>query len=491
MTSESTNISSSNVATVRRNAPPHVARRIRRIAATTTALTFMLQNLAWAMCSDGTTFPSSGLGFTPATAVNWTPFTFTGTLGSVWVPDISVNEHNNPGEPLTGGGHDWVFDQGTATCKETDVGGASGPPTAWAIPVINFTDCMILPIFRGSVIQNFGDFPQHGTALTPTCDPTKLSTNGPNPANTYLNQLGCALVQQATGQVQATTPETAATYLFTAGIKSGLFSIALTSVNTLAPGEAGKVNGMSFTYYAQIPAGLRLDSAVITPDGQFLLGGSSRTNDEIYACRNPLGDPGDPAQPLPSLAKFGPTTDANSTSANTPGVQCMQIGQGGDSRVKGLAVGADGQPYIGGLNIVSNFTNFPGCIWQNNGSTSLADAFLHKRQFGCGTATPNAALNTPPGGTAPAKAETSSFVSHGEYLYRGIRGGAVYQSKLSVDETGVTTITQRFFGTGFGNPTGIGFSEGTETMMIFDDPTALGLPAQEIVTKFPICEDMP
>src|SRR5262249_16830322 len=190
--------------------------------------------------------------------------------------------------------------------KETDVGGASGPPTAWAIPVINFTDCMILPIFRGSVIQNFGDFPQHGTALTPTCDPTKLSTNGPNPANTYFNQLGCALVQQATGRVQATTPETAATYLFTAGIKSGLFSIALTSVNTLAPGEAGKVNGMSFTYYAQIPAGLRLDSAVITPDGQFLLGGSSRTNHEIYACRHPLGHPPHPPHPRPPPSEVGP-----------------------------------------------------------------------------------------------------------------------------------------------------------------------------------------
>jgi len=485
MTSESTNISSSNVATVRRNAPPHVARRIRRIAATTTALTFMLQNLAWAVCSDGTTFPTSG--FTPATAVNWTPFTFTGTLGSVWVPDISVNEHNNPGEPLTGGGHDWVFDQGTATCKETDVGGASGPPTAWAIPVINFTDCMILPIFRGSVIQNFGDFPQHGTALTPTCDPTKLSTNGPNPANTYFNQLGCALVQQATGQVQATTPETAATYLFTAGIKSGLFSIALTSVNTLAPGEAGKVNGMSFTYYAQIPAGLRLDSAVITPDGQFLLGGSSRTNDEIYACRNPLGDPGDPAQPLPSLAKFGPTTDANSTSANTPGVQCMQIGQGGDSRVKGLAVGADGQPYIGGLNIVSNFTNFPACITANTPFT-IAQAFAAHSSNHCGTAKPNAVLNTSPDGTTAIKNETFALVSHGQYLYRTLKGGIVYQAK--VDATAGVTA-QRFFATGLATPTGIGFSEGMASTMIYDDLSALSLANQIAVRKLPICEDMP
>src|SRR5262249_19545043 len=248
------------------------------------------------------------------------------------------------------GGHDWAFDQGTASCKETDVGSGGVPPATWAIPQVNFTDCMILPIFRGTFVQNFGDLPQHGTALTPTCDPTKLSTNGPNPANTYFNQLGCALVQQTTGQVQATTPATATTYLFTAGIKSGLFAIPLTSAGTSAPGqEAGKVNGGGFIHYAQLSGGLRLDSAVITPDGQYLLGGSSRTNDNVYACRNPLGDPGDPARPLPSPATFGPTTDASSTSTNTPGVQCMQIGQGGDNRVKGLAIGADGQPYIGGL----------------------------------------------------------------------------------------------------------------------------------------------
>ena len=233
MTSESTNISSSNVAAVRTNAPPRVTRRIRRIAATTTALTLMLQNFAWAVCSNGTNLPAGG--FTEAQATNWSPFTFTGSLGSVWVPDVSVNEHNNPLEPLTSGGHDWVFDQGSATCKETDVGGASGPVTSWSIPPVNLTDCVLLPVFRNVagalVAQNFGDLPQRGATLTPTCDPTKLSSltqftpaglpisgTGPNPANTYLNQLGCALVLMNTGQLQANTPETATTYLFTAGI---------------------------------------------------------------------------------------------------------------------------------------------------------------------------------------------------------------------------------------------------------------------------------
>src|SRR5262249_29527650 len=150
-----------------------------QIAATTTALTFLLQSFAWAACSDGTNFPAAGLGFTPATGINWTPFTFTGTLGSVWVPDVSVNEHNNTLEPLTFGGHDWVFDQGSTTCRATDVGGASGPPTSWSIPPVNFTDCMVLPTVRFAagqlVFQNFGALPQYGTALTPTCDPTILA----------------------------------------------------------------------------------------------------------------------------------------------------------------------------------------------------------------------------------------------------------------------------------------------------------------------------
>src|SRR5215467_1334355 len=125
-------IAAGTVTAQRRNVPSRSPRRLRRLAATTTALTFMLQNFAWAVCSNGTNFPAGG--FTPAVATNWSPNMFTGTLGSVWVPDISRIEHNNPQEPLTLGGHNWAFDQGSTTCKETDVGGASGPPTAWSIP---------------------------------------------------------------------------------------------------------------------------------------------------------------------------------------------------------------------------------------------------------------------------------------------------------------------------------------------------------------------
>src|SRR5262249_33923156 len=102
--------------------------RVRRAVALTVALTFLLlQTTAWAICSDGNSFPQGGyvIGQAPVqTAANWSPNVFTGTAGSVFVPDNSVNEHNDPSQPLTGGGHNWVFDQGSTLCKETDTGPA-------------------------------------------------------------------------------------------------------------------------------------------------------------------------------------------------------------------------------------------------------------------------------------------------------------------------------------------------------------------------------
>jgi hypothetical protein len=488
MSAEVIGTSVSTVAAVRRNSAS--ARRIRRIAATTTALTFMLQNFAWAVCSNGATVPAGG--FTPVTATNWSPHTFTNTLGSVWVPDISVNEHNNPKEPLTLGGHNWVFDQGSTTCKTTDIGGASGPPTAWSLPPANAADCIILPVFKfisnQLVIQNFGDLPQRGSALTPTCDPTALSTTAPNLKNTYLNQLGCALVLLRTGKIQATTAQTATTYLFTAGIKSGLFAYALTdvSVSTLG-GEAGKTGGSEFIYYAQLfnqAPGQRFDSAAVTADGRYLLGGSSRTNDTVFACKNPLGDPGDLTKPI-NMAAFALSTDTS--IGNTAGVQCGQIGKGGDSRVKGLAIGADGQPYIGGLNVMSNFTNFPACI----------DAPLATNPNHC-VATRNPFLNADPAGVA-VRAETQALVSHGQYLYRAIKGGAVYQAHVTA--TGVTAPVRQF-ASGLTLPSGIGFDEGIlpstltsptpfPSIVLYDDQSNLGLAAREVLYKLPICEDMP
>ena len=49
---------------------------------------------------------------------------------------------------------------------------------------------------------------------------------------------------------------------------------------------------------------------------------------------------------------------------------------------------------------------------------------------------------------------------------------------------------QRDFATGLTNPTGIGFEEGLQSIMLFDDPSGLALATQERIYKLPICEDM-
>ncbi len=100
----------------------------RALLATTTALSLGAQNAAWATCSDGTTMPNDGFVVgrdkQVLTAANWSPNVFTAPAGSLFVPDSSVYERNDPAQPLTGGGHNWVFDQGSTLCKVTDTGPA-------------------------------------------------------------------------------------------------------------------------------------------------------------------------------------------------------------------------------------------------------------------------------------------------------------------------------------------------------------------------------
>ena len=146
-----------------------IGKRARRMVATATAFTFLCQNSAWAVCADGSTFPASGYVAGQAPAANWSPNIFTATGGSIFVPDTSVFEHNDPSQPLTGGGHNWAFDQGTTLCKETDVGPAGGTPTAWAIPSNNLSDCVLLPVINSGVIPDFafGDVPFRSGGASP------------------------------------------------------------------------------------------------------------------------------------------------------------------------------------------------------------------------------------------------------------------------------------------------------------------------------------
>jgi len=298
-----------------------VSARAQRIVAAATAFVLLCQNVAWAECVDGTSFPVGGFLSGRPPAVNWSPNIFTSTAGSIFVPDNSVFENNDPTQPLTGGGHNWVFDQGTTLCKETDIGPAGGTPTAWSIPLITPANCLLLPVVKGGVAINIGDVPYQGGAITPTCNPAALSKRGaPNPANTRLNQLGCAISHGV-----ATTVQSATTYLFVAGIKGGLFAVPLVNVtNPVSGGDAGKIIGIQYkigvppiNHYSAIPEGQLLTNAAVSPDGMFAIATSMKKRQYVYACLNPLGDPGDPRQPI----------DPNFSVPPASQVKCMQVGR--------------------------------------------------------------------------------------------------------------------------------------------------------------------
>ena len=457
-------------------------RRIKRVLASTAALTLLMHDFAWAVCSDGSSLPAAGfvVGVPPIqSAANWSPNVFTGTTGSLWIPDTSVNEHNDPTQPLTGGGHNWVFDQGSTLCKMTDVGPAGQVATSWQIPPNNPTDCVILPVITNGQVVNLGDIPYQGDAITPTCDPTLLSQPGsPNFNNTYFNQLGCSISHGV-----ATTPATATSFLFVAGIKGGMFSIALDNVgNPAVGGEAGKTVGPQ-NYYSQIPEGTLLTNAAVSKDGQFAIVTSLRRDIRVWGCLNPLGDPGDPSLPI----------DPNFAVAQGAAVSCMQVGFNNLQTDLTTAFGPDNQPYFGGQRVVTTFNSVPGgnfttawpnCIWQTVGGASLQDAFANGLVDGCADAQANF------GFTSALITQPPAIISHGNYMYVGPVGGNVVQFAVTVDQNGQSNYQFRTYVTGLSILTGLGVAGDLQSLMIFTDPTTLGLAAQEVVTKLPLCEDM-
>jgi hypothetical protein len=453
-----------------------------------------MHDFAWAVCADGTSLPSGGfvVGVAPIqSAANWSRNVFTGTTGSLWIADTSVYEHNNPSQPLTGGGHNWVFDQGSTLCKVTDVGPAGAVATSWQIPPNNPTDCVILPVITNGQVVNLGDIPYQGDAITPTCDPTllavpKVNANGKpdgkftaNPNNTYFNQLGCSISHGV-----ATTPATATSFLFVAGVKGGMFSIALDNVsNPGIGGEAGKTVGPQ-NYYAQIPENSLLTNAAVSKDGQFAIVTSLRRDLRVWGCLNPLGDPGDPSLPI----------DPNFTPAQGTAVSCMQVGFNNLQTDLATAFGPDNQPYMGGQRVVNTFDAVPGgnfssawpnCIWQGVGAASLQDAFANGLIAGCGDAQPNF------GFTSALITQPPAIISHGNYMYVGPVGGNVIQFAVTTNPFDGTSQYQfRTYVTGLSILTGLGVAGDLQSLMIYTDPTTLGLASQEVVTKLPLCEDM-
>ena len=459
----------------------------RTLLASTAALSLGAQDAAWAACSDGSAFPAGGFVIGSAQVPignNWSPNVFTAPAGSLFIPDSSVNEHNDPAQPLTAGGHNWVFDQGSTLCKETDTGPSGAVATGWAIPPNSSTNCVILPIISNGRVTNFGDIPFQGDVITPTCDPTRLSAPGvPNPANTYFNQLGCSLSQGV-----ATTPQTASSFLFVTGIRSGLFSVRLdNAANPTVGGDAGKAVGVT-DFYSAIKGNPQLTGAAVTKDGQLVIATSFKRLPAVFACLNPLGDPGDPAKPL----------NPNFFVPSASSVQCMSVGSNNLPADLTTAVGADSQPYFAGQRaasggFVTSFGNPPGgtsksswpnCIWQTNGSLSLADAFAHNRQNGCGNAASNSAL------VSPSITQTSVLASHGSYMYLGTNLGPVVQIKVTTNPTsGLSSYALRTYLTGTSTISSVGVADDLGSLMVFSNPPSVGL-SPGFWTKLPLCEDL-
>jgi hypothetical protein len=409
------------------------------MVATATAFTFLCQNFAWAVCADGSTFPAGGFVASQPPVTIWSPG-FTGN-SSVFVPDISVFEHNDPSQPVTGGGHNWVYGTGSGFCKAIDVRPAGGTPTAWGVlsppplivppgPVPSL-DCLLLATVKNGTFVSFpGDNPLPGQTITPTCNPALLSQSGAsNPANTRLNQLGCAISHGV-----ATTPQTAITFLFVAGVNSGLFVVQLFNVDPVIGGDAGKVIA-SLDYYSDIPAGQKLTNGAVSPDGMFAAATSLRTLQPIFACLNPLGDPGDPSLPI----------DPNFSIPPASQVKCLVVGNNNLAVDLTTAFGPDNQPYFGAQRTVNTFNadpgsssatawpqcTFNGFIFPTPPPTTLMGrlkaVFNAHSANHCGNAVPNVGFSSLP------VVQPQALVSHGSYLYTGGTGQPVVQFKVTVD----------------------------------------------------------
>ena len=217
--------------------------------------------------------------------------------------------------------------------------------TGWTIPPNTATDCVILPIIKSGQVTNLGDIPFQGEAITPTCDPTKLSTRPrpipPTPTSTSL--------AARSPMVLPVDAQHATTFLFVAGIKGGLFNRAQQRQQSAVGGDAGKVNGPQ-NYYSDIPEGQKLTNAAVSPDGMFAIATSIRRAQAVYACLNPLGDPGDPNEAdQPELLRPAGLS-----------VKCMVVGSNNLAADLTTTFGPDNQPYFGGQRIVNSFDSQPG-----------------------------------------------------------------------------------------------------------------------------------
>src|SRR5215468_1254625 len=592
-------------------------RRLRRVTAVAIASTFLTQNFAWAICSDGTSFPAGDQGFVngtlPPSLQNMSPFIFTGTAGSVFVPDNSTFENNDAvngtstvalnGSGIAGlpvaavGGHNWQFDQGSTTCKATNTGVAGGAPSGWSIPPNTTTDCFVLPVVKivagtatggggggggtggggtggggtggggtggggggtggggggtttgGQIIfQNFGTVPLTSQAIVTTCDPTALPTAPltPNPANTRLNQLGCSIAQLDTGTFTARDQTVAPAYMATASIRGGLFMQRLDVTPNTIVGDSGRVISelIFFADTVGIPIGTKLTNAMVSPDGHYVMATSIRRDPHVYGCNMPLGNPGRIDSPPVDLATFAISTDTLNS------VKCMgQVATTGLQVTLSNVWGADSQPYLGGQRTITTAgtvggnpgswfvpSAWPQCIVQGKGEAillpavyptqsaqfgnynavavldaAIADVFKNHKNGGC-IFGPNSAFSASPV-VQPQSMATYQASNGNLYMFTAGIGQPVVQTRMTFAADGSTHYSTRtYFSNGNGLVTGVGVAPdmnfttagsvtttgaptpaagatGSGSLIVMTDPSGLGLAAQEVMSRLPLCED--
>ncbi len=501
--------------------------RIGRVAAVAVACTFLTQNFAWAVCSDGTIFPAGNQGFLSGTLqtvaphlANMSPNIFTATAGSVFIPDNSSFENNDPtnvstvaknGSGIAGlpvaavGGHNWAFDQGSTTCKATSTTYGNTPPVppiagqapaGWAIPSNTPADCILLPIVslqNGQIIiTGFGVVPLTNQAIVPTCDPTALATAPltPNARNTRLNQLGCSISQVDTGSLTARDQTVAPAYVATASIKGGLFMQRMDNTPNNVVGDSGRVISelIVFADTAGIPLTTPLTNAIVSPDGHYVAATSVRRDVHLYGCNMPLGDPGRIDSPPVPLAQF-------TASTNTiTGVKCMnQIGLTGLQVTLSNVWGVDNQPYLGGTTPAGTAVTtagttggnpgswtspsaWPQCIALGKGETFTLPAVYPSQSAQVGNYNAVAALDAaiadvfakhknggcqfgPNAGFSSSGQTLATYAAPNGNMYMFAAGGtgqSVAQARLTIDATGATNYNTRTYYSGLGTITGVG-----------------------------------
>jgi hypothetical protein len=400
--------------------------------------------------------------------------------------------------------------------------------------------------------SNFGVVPVSSQALVATCVSANLSTAlAPNPANTRLNQLGCSISQVDTGLITDRDQTVAPAYMATASIMGGLFIERLENGPAGLPGDAGRTTA-DLIFMADtvgIPLGSKLTNAIISPDGHYVAATSIRRDPRVFGCNMPLGDPGRIDLPPVDIITFATSQDTivgvkcmsqlgtsglSVTLSNVwgPDNQPYLGGQrtittpGGVSNNPGSVIAPSAWPQCLALGKGETFTLpaiYPGPMATTLGLTTpaqtydrvaqldaaIADVFKNHKQGGCQWG-PSSGLSAAP--VVQPQTIAGYQASNGNmYLFSAGVGQPITQTRVTQNAVGASQYkTRTFFSQGVGIVTGIGVAPdmnfagpgqvdtkglvpvgptNSGSLIVMNDSSGLGLAAQEVMSRLPLCED--